>query len=1309
MHRIPLLLQAKAVNPALQLMGSAWSAPAWMKTTESLYRGTLKPEYVDDYAAYLARFVDAWAARGLPLSTLTLGNEPQHKPADYPGMWLTPSDEIALVNQLGPALAGKGVKILTLDHNWALAHYGADVLRDTHARQYVDGTAFHCYGGAPDYQTIVRDAHPDKEIHFTECSSGNWATNWADNLVWDGVNLLVGATRNWAQTILKWNLALDTSHGPHTGGCGGCTGLVTIDPGNGSVSYNHDYYALGHVSKFVVPGAQRIASTARAGTDLHSVAFRNPDGSKVLVVVNAGGQGRSFLVRWGGQAFQYSLDKQSIATFRWNGTQGAPAAPAAPTALSAAAADSKVSLKWEFSALAASYDVRRSASGGAWTTVATGVALPEYVDRDVVNGTGYAYAVRAVNAVGGSADSPPATATPGPPPLRSAGAQLEAESFDTQSGIGIEPCSDATGCGQSVGYTENGDYLAWNQVHFGDGATNVALRVASGSEGGTIELRLGSPTGTLIGSVPVANTGGWGSWTTRTAADLGRERHPEPLRRLQGPSAGDGGGRDRQPQLDLVHRRRRTARSGRPAPADRLVRDRVSVRRRHLERPRRQSGHALDERPGTVERALVPCRPRLGAVVRPRQARLRHRWRLSARAPGRGLGRRRELDAGRHRRGQRPVRRGPVRGADGPLRQARPDGKRRQLVVDPRARALRSVRAAPAAASSPPPPDTTAPVITLNGPASGTQSTTATFTFSANETATFRCRLDAAGFAACASGISYSGLQPGQHVFQVEATDAAGNVGAASHTWTIAAPPPPPPPPPPVLDTGFLGPLASSADTGGDGNGFQTNPSGAHADDAAFAVDTDSGSGSSTSCTSSSKDRHRFRDYGIALPGSASIKGIEVRLDARADSRSGSPKMCVQLSWNGGVSWTSAKTTSTLTTSVATHVLGGATNTWGRTWSAANLDNANFRLRVINISSSSSRDFSLDWVAVKASYTALAADGDRGDARLRERRLRRRQPGERDAVGRARDVVEPEPVAEGDRARLAAVLPADPELDPGLRPPAALDRDPHEIPHSVLVQHLERVPLEDAVLEVEGEELALGVVAGEPERGLGEVVRAEGEEVGLLRDLVRAQRRPRELDHRPTQVRDRRLLGGDALGQLAEPRELLPEADERVHDLDEGRLARPLRDGPRGAHDRAHLHLVDLRELEAEPAAARPQHRVRLVQLADAVAHRVRGRLLERRQELVQRRVEEADGDGQPRHRLEDPLEVGLLHGRSRSSAARRSSSSRARIMSRTIGRRSSAMNMCSVRQRPMPSAPNSRAFAASSGVSAFARTFSRR
>jgi hypothetical protein len=194
------------------------------------------------------------------------------------------------------------------------------------------------------------------------------------------------------------------------------------------------------------------------------------------------------------------------------------------------------------------------------------------------------------------------------------------------------------------------------------------------------------------------------------------------------------------------------------------------------------------------------------------------------------------------------------------------------------------------------------------------------------------------------------------------------SAGGVEKSVSLQVNPGAPPPPPPAGNTGLLGPTANAAASGGDGNGFQTNPANAHADDGVFAVDTDSGSGTSTSCTSSSKDKHDFRDYGVTLPGGATPKGIEVRLDAKADSTSSSPKLCVQLSWNGGSSWTSAKTTSTLSTSEATRTLGSATDTWGRSWTASNLSNANFRVRVIALSSSTSRDFSLDWVAVRVSY-----------------------------------------------------------------------------------------------------------------------------------------------------------------------------------------------------------------------------------------------------------------------------------------------------------------------------------------------------
>jgi len=168
---------------------------------------------------------------------------------------------------------------------------------------------------------------------------------------------------------------------------------------------------------------------------------------------------------------------------------------------------------------------------------------------------------------------------------------------------------------------------------------------------------------------------------------------------------------------------------------------------------------------------------------------------------------------------------------------------------------------------------------------------------------------------------------------------------------------------------GFKSPSANAADSGGDGNGFESNPGNAQADDAAFAADNNSGTGTGTSCTSSGKDRHRFFNYGFAIPTGSSINGIEVRLDARADSTSSSPKMCVQLSWDGGTTWTAAKPTGTLGTTMATFTLGSATDTWGRTWSASNLADSSFRVRVIDVSSSTSRDFFLDWVAVRPHFT----------------------------------------------------------------------------------------------------------------------------------------------------------------------------------------------------------------------------------------------------------------------------------------------------------------------------------------------------
>jgi parallel beta-helix repeat protein len=179
-----------------------------------------------------------------------------------------------------------------------------------------------------------------------------------------------------------------------------------------------------------------------------------------------------------------------------------------------------------------------------------------------------------------------------------------------------------------------------------------------------------------------------------------------------------------------------------------------------------------------------------------------------------------------------------------------------------------------------------------------------------------------------------------------------------------------PTPTPPPLSTALLSCASEVPVTGnaGDNNGFELTPLNACADDGNAAADVNSGTGSPNSCTASSKDKHRFLDYGIAIPAGSTVNGIEVRVDSWADSASSGPRMCVELSWDGGFSWTAAKVTSDLGASEATRILGSSIDNWGHVWTSAELENTNFQVRVSDRSTSSLRDFSLDWVAVRVTY-----------------------------------------------------------------------------------------------------------------------------------------------------------------------------------------------------------------------------------------------------------------------------------------------------------------------------------------------------
>ena len=203
----------------------------------------------------------------------------------------------------------------------------------------------------------------------------------------------------------------------------------------------------------------------------------------------------------------------------------------------------------------------------------------------------------------------------------------------------------------------------------------------------------------------------------------------------------------------------------------------------------------------------------------------------------------------------------------------------------------------------------------------------------------------------------------GTSTFTVQARDAATPAAAATKSLsiTIASQ---------LADTGFLAPSASApvSSSAGDNNGFETNPVNAFAFDGVFAVDANSGTNSNTSCTNTGKDRHIYSNYNVSLPVGVAIRGIEVRLDAKVSSTANAPKMCVQLSWDGGTSWTAAQSTATLTTTTATYMLGTAADTWGRAWTVPQLVNSAFRVRITNVASSTARTFSLDGVAVRVTY-----------------------------------------------------------------------------------------------------------------------------------------------------------------------------------------------------------------------------------------------------------------------------------------------------------------------------------------------------
>lgn len=314
-HLIPLLKEILAIRPDLRIMGSPWSAPVWMKSNGSSVGGNLKPQYYSVYAQYFVKYIQAMQAQGIRIDAVTPQNEPQHG-GNNPSMVMSAFQQADFIkNHLGPAFqtAGINTKIIIWDHNCDRPDFPLDILNDPAAKAFVDGSAFHLYGGDEGVMSTIHDAHPDKNLYFTEqWTSGNG--DFGGDLNWHIRHVVIGTTRNWSRVALEWNLAADPNFDPHTpGGCNLCQGALTVS--GQQVTRNVSYYIIAHASRFVPAGSVRIGSNMP--TQLPNVAFKTPDGRKVLLVLNESSQPQSFNVRNGDRWMVTTLNPGNVGTIVW--------------------------------------------------------------------------------------------------------------------------------------------------------------------------------------------------------------------------------------------------------------------------------------------------------------------------------------------------------------------------------------------------------------------------------------------------------------------------------------------------------------------------------------------------------------------------------------------------------------------------------------------------------------------------------------------------------------------------------------------------------------------------------------------------------------------------------------------------------------------------------------------------------------------------------------------------------------------------------------------------------------------------------
>ena len=332
----PILDEIYQINPNVQIIGSPWSCPIWMKVPDGSpiagwTSGRLNPKYYADYADYFVKWIQEMQKRGYKVKYVTLQNEPLNR-GNSMSLYMPWEDQRDFLKVVGPAFRKAGLKseILLFDHNYNYddkadqKSYPLKIYADEEAAQYAAGSAWHNYGGSVSELDKIHQAAPEKGIWFTEASIGTWnyaGHGFGEQFREDFREIVMGTLKRWGKGITLWNMMLDNEGKPYRpGGCDTCYGAVSIDPKSyelKTVDRKSHWYDVIHPSVVIKPSAVRIGTTGRAPADVTYLAFRNPDKSYAVLILNEGARAEPFVFVSGTHTVTITVPAKAVVSATW--------------------------------------------------------------------------------------------------------------------------------------------------------------------------------------------------------------------------------------------------------------------------------------------------------------------------------------------------------------------------------------------------------------------------------------------------------------------------------------------------------------------------------------------------------------------------------------------------------------------------------------------------------------------------------------------------------------------------------------------------------------------------------------------------------------------------------------------------------------------------------------------------------------------------------------------------------------------------------------------------------------------------------